>query len=162
MNNKALSPSTANFWPPLIVASRTPKWVKWRDVILTFLMWFAFAIMLQTEFELFVSRQLVRLGLGNYRFDWNWAEHFERLMPFVFIAVTLIAFLSAASIATLRRRRVTLLLSQPLLLEDANQAARAGLPVAELAAARDLKVAVVHFDPEGRYHVDARETTNLG
>jgi tetratricopeptide (TPR) repeat protein len=47
-------------WPPLIVADHTPRWVRWRDFALTLMMWILFAIMLETEFELFVGPHLER------------------------------------------------------------------------------------------------------
>ena len=56
-------------WPPLIVASTTPTWVKARDVVLTLVMWVLFAIMLRTEFDLFFGRYLARLGLGDDRLE---------------------------------------------------------------------------------------------
>ena len=53
-------------WPPLIVASTKPRWVWWRDFALTLAMWLVFAVMLETEFELFVGRYLEHLGLGDF------------------------------------------------------------------------------------------------
>ena len=66
-------------WPPLIVASEKPRWVWWRDFALTLLMWLVFAIMLETEFELFFGRYLERLGLGDFDTNANWARFFERM-----------------------------------------------------------------------------------
>jgi hypothetical protein len=148
--------SDAKPWPPLIVAHSKPRWVVWRDVLLTMVMWILFAIMLETEFELFISHQLVRLGLGDFRTDPNWAEFFERLMPFVAVAVLLICLLLLASVFTLRRRRRGLLLPPPAALPIADQARRAGMDEAELAVARELRVAVVYINENGKHFVKPR------
>src|SRR5262249_46377186 len=56
-------------WPPLIVAKHTPRWVRWRDFALTLMMWILFAIMLETEFELFAGGHLERWGFGDFDTD---------------------------------------------------------------------------------------------
>ena len=148
--------SDAKPWPPLIVAHSKPRWVVWRDALFTLMMWVLFAILLETEFELFISRQLVRLGLGDFRTDPNWAEHFERLAPFIAVAVILICLLMLASIFTRRRRRRGLLMPPPSLLSIADEARRVGMDEAELAAARELRVAVVYIDEDGTHRIVPR------
>jgi hypothetical protein len=143
-------------WPPLIVAEHKPRWVIWRDFLLTLLMWILFAIMLETEFELFVQRQLVRLGLGDFDTDPRWGEFFERLMPFVQIAMILIGLLALASLITLYRRRRSLLLPPPPPLSIADEARRVGTDESELKAARDLRNAVVYIDKDGTHRVKPR------
>jgi hypothetical protein len=145
--------NTAKRWPPLIVAVHTPRWVLVRDLALTFAMWLLFAIMLSTEFELFINRQRVRLGLGDFRTDPNWAEFFDRLMPFVEIAMMLVGVLALVSLITLYRRHRSLLLPPPPPLPLAEQATRAGMDPTALAAARNLRVAVVHIQSDGRHRV---------
>jgi hypothetical protein len=72
-------------WPPLIIASEKPRWVMWRDFALTLLMWLIFAIILETEFELFFGRYLERLGWGNFDTNANWAQFFQRLEPYLWL-----------------------------------------------------------------------------
>ena len=143
-------------WPPLIVADHTPRWVKWRDFVLTLVMWLLFAVMLETEFELFVGPHLERWGLGDFNTDANWEEFLGRLMPFVLISMMLIGLLVAASLMTLRRRRRGLLLPVPPPLEIAEQAKRAGMAPAALESARGLRIAVVHIEADGRHRVEPR------
>ena len=143
----------ARTWPPLIVATHTPRWVIWRDVVLTLAMWVLFAIMLETEFELFFGPHLERLGLGTFDSEANWDVFFERLMPFVQITMMLIGALALASLITLRRLRRGLLMPQPAPLPLAEQALRAGMDATALAATRNLPIAVVHIDSDGRHRV---------
>jgi hypothetical protein len=143
-------------WPPLIVAENKPRWVKWRDFGLTLLMWILFAIMLETEFELFVQRQLVRLGLGDFDTSARWGEFFERLLPFILVALLLISLLVLASVFTLRRRRRGLQLPAPQPLAVADEARRTGMKAADLSAMRELKNVVVYIDEDGTHRVKPR------
>ena len=77
-------------WPPLIVASDKPRWVTWRDFGLTLIMWVMFAIMLETEFELFFGRYLENLGLGDFQTEANWDVFFQRLRPYVGLVIVLL------------------------------------------------------------------------
>jgi len=151
----AMSRRPHDSWPPLIVAAETPTWIKWRDVGLTILMWILFGIMLETEFELVISRNLARLGFSYFYIDANWSEFFERLRPFVRTTVLLVVVLIVAGLLTLRRRRISLLIPPPPALEIAADARRAGIDASALAAARDLPVAVVHIDADGRHRIEA-------
>jgi hypothetical protein len=148
--------SNARPWPPIIVAKHEPRWVKWRDFFLTLMMWVVFAIMLETEFELFAGPHLERLGFGEFDSEGNWDVFFARLMPFLQIDMMLIGLLALASLITLWRRRRALLLPQPPLLSIADEARRTGMDEAELAAARDLRNVVVFIDEDGTHRVKPR------
>ena len=65
-----------------IVAETAPTWVRVRDFLLTFAMWLLFALMLETEFELFFGRYLEWLGWGDFDTDGHWEVFFERLRPY--------------------------------------------------------------------------------
>jgi hypothetical protein len=145
-------------WPPLIVVSKKPRWVFWRDFALTLFMWLLFAIMLESEFELFFGRYLERLGFGD-DFDTtaHWGRFFRRLEPFVWLTVMLVALLAASTIATLHRLRRFLKTAPPPPLEAAEEAARGRMAVADLLAARELRTAVVHVDPGGTHRVEPRQ-----
>jgi poly-beta-1,6-N-acetyl-D-glucosamine biosynthesis protein PgaD len=151
MSDRALRPPKD--WPPLIVAGTKPRWVMVRDIALTVLMWVLFAIMLETEFELFFGRYLVRLGFGEFDVQANWGEFFEALRPFLRIAYVLIALLIVASFLTLRRIARTRRLPEPPPLPIADEARRVGMDEAELLAARELRVVVIHIDAAGRHRV---------
>jgi hypothetical protein len=142
-------------WPPLIVASTKPSWVKVRDVALTVLMWALFVIMLETEFEMFFGRNLARLGLSDFDSDWKWLEFFHALRPFLEVALVLVTLLLVAGMFTLRRVARGRLLPQPAPLTVGEQAGRVGMTEAELIAARELRGVVVHIDADGKYRVEA-------
>jgi hypothetical protein len=144
-------------WPPLIVVSDKPGWVVWRDFALTVAMWTIFAIMLETEFELFFGRYLERLGFGDFNTDANWGQFFQRLKPYLWLVVMLLVLLAASTVATLHRLRRFLKAAPPPPLEAAEAAARGRMEVASLLAARELRDVVVHVDADGTHRVEARQ-----
>jgi hypothetical protein len=141
-------------WPPLIVASTKPTLVKVRDIALTLLMWLLFAIMLETEFELFFGHYLKRMGLGDFDTEGRWLEFFDALRPFVQVALVLVSLLLVAGLLTLRRVARGRVLPQPAPLTASDEARRVGMDEAELIAARELRVVVVHIDADGKYRVE--------
>ena len=147
------SPAAPGAWPPLVVASSVPVWIRARDFALTLLMWVLFAIMLETEFELFFGHYLRRLGLVELESEANWLEFFQALLPFVLIALVLVLLLVVAALFSLRRAAISLRMAQPKPLTIAEETARVGMTETELAAARKLRVVVVHIDADGRYRV---------
>jgi hypothetical protein len=134
-------------WPPLIVAGHVPRMVRWRDLLLTWILWLCFALLLGIEFELVVGGSLGFL-------DTDWPLFLERLKPFFLTAALLAGLLVISGVRTLRRRERSLLLPQPAPLETADQARRAGIDAAVLIAARDLRIAVVHIDADGRHRIE--------
>ena len=144
-------------WPPLIVASEMPRLVVWRDVALTLAMWLVFALMLETEFELFFGRYLERLGLGDFDTNANWAEFFQRLRPYIWLVVMLVTLLAASTVATVYRVRRFIKAAPPPPLTAAEEAAHGRMEVASLLAARELRDAVVHVDANGAHRVEPRQ-----
>ena len=134
-------------WPPLIVAGHVPRLVKWRDLLLTSILWVCFALLLGIEFELFVGGSLGLL-------DIDWPLFYERLKPFFLTAAVLAGLLVISGLLTLRRRKRSLLLPQPAPLEAADQARRAGLDEAALIAARDRAIVIVHIDADNRHRIE--------
>jgi hypothetical protein len=143
-------------WPPLIVAASAPRLIRWRDFLLTLLMWIVFAIMLETEFELFFGRYLERWGLGDFDTDANWPIFFEKLTTFLLTTMVLVWLLTLASLLTLRQRRRGLSLPASAPLGLAEECRRSGMTEAELLSARSLRIAVVHIDAEQCHHVTGR------
>ena len=123
--------SSNRLWPPLIVARHVPRLVKWRDILLTSMMWGFLAVLLGTEFELFLGDYLKRLGFVSFDTDANWSVYLDRLMPFLLMAAMLASVLIIFSLRTLQRRSRALLLPQPALLQPPPQAHRAGLDEAD-------------------------------
>jgi hypothetical protein len=143
-------------WPPLIIADHPPHWVKSRDHLLTLLMWLVFAAMLESEFELFFGGYLERLGFGDFDTDADWPAFFQRLTPFLLVALTLILLLFIASLRTLRRRRRALLLPPPVPLGIAEETRRAGMDESSLIAARAERIVIVQIDPDGKYLIESQ------
>jgi hypothetical protein len=143
-------------WPPLIVASEKPKWIWWRDFALTVAMWLLFAIMLETEFELFFGRHLERLGWSDLDTNPNWPRFFELLTPFLYVIAALVAFLAVAAVATVARYFRAQRLPPPVPLPAAAQARRARMDETDLLAARQLANVVVHIAPDGTHCVEPR------
>jgi hypothetical protein len=143
-------------WPPLIVANTKPTLVKVRDIALTLLMWLLFAIMLETEFELFFGHYLQRLGLGEFDTKGRWPEFFQALRPFVQVALLLVSLLLVAGLLTLRRVARGRTMPQPAPLAAGDEARHVGMVEAELLAARELRAVVVHIDADGKYRVEPR------
>jgi poly-beta-1,6-N-acetyl-D-glucosamine biosynthesis protein PgaD len=141
-------------WPPLIVASTKPTFVKVRDIALTLFMWLLFAILLETEFEMFFGHYLQRLGLGDFDSEGRWPEFFQALRPFIQVALVLVSLLLVAGLLTLRRVARGRKLPQPAPLTAGDEARRVGMDEAELIAARELRVVVVHIDGDGKYRVE--------
>ena len=84
------------------------------------------------------------------------AEFLTRVSPYAQAALMLIVLLAVAARFTERRRRRGLLLPEPAPLALADQARRAGMDEAALAAARDMRIAVVHVDGGGRHRIVPR------
>ncbi len=144
MNNSLRS------WPPLIVAERVPRSIKWRDAVLTLCVWGLFAALFAIELGLFV------VDLGNAS-PANGPTHLELLAPFLTTAAILAGLLVVFSFATLQSRRRGLSLPEPAPLQTADQARRAGVDEAALISAREQRIVIVHVDAAGRHRFDVKE-----
>ena len=142
-------------WPPLIVANRVPRLIRWRDFLLTLLAWIGCAFLLEKEFHLFFGAHLARLGFGDFNTEANWPTFFERLTPFFATALFLISLLVIASLRTRVLRRRGLSVPMPAPLEVAEQCRRAGTDENTLVSAREAKIVIVHIDADGKHRFDA-------
>lgn len=98
-------------WPPLIHEGRMSRWMLVRDVVLTVLMWFLFALLAAGEVDRVAGHWLDELGvrawfrragyndLGN-----NWSYFLYTLAPYLGIALLLTISLVSFSIDTINRR----------------------------------------------------------
>ena len=112
--------------------------------------------MLATEFELFFGVYLERMGLGDFDTEANWTRFFELLRPYLVLMLALVTMLFISSLLTWRRRHRSLALAPPPPLTVAEAASRVGMDEAALAKARELRVAVVHIDADGRHRIEPR------
>ncbi len=147
-----------NSWPPLVVARNAPRAIRWRDFLLTLAMWMLFAVMLETEFKLFLGSYLKAFGLGEFDAKGNWPLFLEQLMPFVITAGVLVYLLVATGVLTLRRRRRALLLPPPAPLDLATEGRQAHLDETSLLAARAARVVIVHIGSQGNVGLEIRRT----
>ena len=157
-----MSEPTGKAWPPLIVATDKPRWLFWRDFALTVAMWVVFAIMLETEFELFFGRYLERLGLGDFDTNAHWGRFFQRLAPYLWLIAMLLALLAASTVATVHRLRRFLKEAPPPPLQATEEARRGRLDAATLLAARELASVVVHVAPDGTHRIEPRDISSTG
>jgi poly-beta-1,6-N-acetyl-D-glucosamine biosynthesis protein PgaD len=141
-------------WPPLIVADNIPRAVRWRDTLLTLLAWVAFAVFLDVEFKLSLA-SLRALETGRAHLMPDVLPDLQRLTPFFMAGAALAAVLFVRSARTLYRRSRALSLPQPAPLAVADEARAAGLPEADLLAAREQRIVVVH-DDEGGLRIEAK------
>jgi poly-beta-1,6-N-acetyl-D-glucosamine biosynthesis protein PgaD len=140
----------------LIFAEHVPGWVRWRDALLTTIMWMLFLFFLAKEFELFLLDFLELFGVSHVHKDVDWQARIERLSPFLLTVAILAAFLLASSLLTMGRRRRGQLLPSPAPLDAADEARRSGLDQAALIAARDARIVVVDIGTDGSHRVTSR------
>jgi hypothetical protein len=143
-----------NSWPPLVIARNTPRTIRWRDFLLTLVMWMLFAFMLDTEFKLFFGSYLQAFGLDEFDAKGNWPLFFEQLIPFLITAGVLVYLLVATGVLTLRRRRRALLLPPPAPLDLATEGRQAHLDETSLLAARAARIVVVHIGSQGSVELE--------
>ena len=138
-------------WPPVINAA-LPAWMKWRDAVLTLFMWGLFAWLLQRQFRL-VNRSV------DGRSDL--VDFLTLLAPYAGMAVVLIGILAMAAMLTERRRQRALMQRPPPPLALSDEARGAGMDEAALAAARGLRIAVVHIETGGRFRIEPRQAASV-
>jgi hypothetical protein len=142
-------------WPPLIVAERVPRLMRWRDRLLTSIMWGSFAALLESQLDLFKGDPLEWLGIGASAASAGWDSYVELLLPYLVTAALFATAIVIFSLRTLKRARLSLLLPQPAPLEAADEARRAGLNEAALVAARGRRIVIVHIEADGTHRIDA-------
>lgn len=140
-------------WPPLVVSADVPRLVKWRDLLITLLMWGFFIVLLDTEFELLFSRYLEWLGVIDADIDPHWTRYFRLLVPYLLAVAVVFAGLLLFGLRTLLRGQRALLLRQPDPLQIAEEARRSGLDETALIAARQRRIVTVQIDADGSYRI---------
>ena len=137
-------------WPPVIVDAAQPRWMFWRDRILTVGAWLFFLLILERESVLFWRRLMAALAPDAKE---NGAEWEFRLLPFLAVAAVLILLLSIAAERTRRRRNRFRGATPPEPLDIATEAERRGLTPDSLEAARARKSVAVTIDQTGGFHL---------
>jgi hypothetical protein len=141
-------------WPPLITVAVRPAWVVWRDRGLTVLMWFMFAVLLQSEFQFLVDR-VAAFTLEEETPDPQWRYFWHMLWPFLRISALLVVGLFVAGLMSLARGRRARRLPPPAPLPLPDEADAKGLDAMSLLRARTLKRCVVAIGDDGRYRIES-------
>ena len=141
-------------WPPLITVAVRPAWVVWRDRGLTVLMWFMFALLLQSEFQFLVDR-VSAFTMAEKTPDPHWRYFWEHLWPFMRISALLVIGLFVAGLVGLARARRASSMPPPLPLSLAVEADAKGLDEETLQRARTLKRCIVAIGDDGRYRIES-------
>ena len=97
------------------------------------------------------------MGLGDFDSEGRWLEFFQALRPFVQVALVLVSLLLVAGLLTLRRVARGRRLPQPAPLAAGDEARRVGMDEARLIAARELRIVVVHIEPDGKHRIEPRQ-----
>ena len=134
-------------WPPLITDAEQPRWMRWRDRILTIVMWLLFLGMLIRQSVAFWRRVTAFLA-AEAGTTWEF-----RLLPFLGVAAVMIVWLGLWAVLMYFRVHRAGHPPQPAPLGIEDEAECRGMTAADLAAARGLKIAAVAIDAAGRYRV---------
>jgi hypothetical protein len=127
-------------WPPLIVATHQPAWIRWRDTLLTTAIWLLLVFLMLSEFRRFLGPYLerlglrtlfARLGLSRADIDISWLQDLVRLNPYFLVVLALLVFLSGFALHTLKRLSRSLHEPKPQSLALATEAEHAGLGALE-------------------------------
>ena len=137
---------TDNPWPPLISSAQVPRFVRVRDWVLTFLAWLALAFFLRLGFLLlwdyfsYPIFALTRMKAPDWSLVW------ERLSPFVYMILGVVAWIIAWGVGRRAQLRQTFdrRVMPPLSLEE--HAASLGLDSGEIERWRQWRVVTVHFE----------------
>jgi hypothetical protein len=72
------------------------------------------------------------------------------------VALVLVSLLLVAGLLTLRRVARGRRLAQPAALTAGDEARRVGMEEARLIASRELRIVVVHIEPDGKHRIEPR------
>jgi poly-beta-1,6-N-acetyl-D-glucosamine biosynthesis protein PgaD len=133
---------TNTVWPPLISNAARPRWILWRDRILTILVWAAFL-------ALFIEQALVFHGRVETYVTTPDAEWDFLLRPFVITIGIMVTWLALMAVLTYRRAVRARRKSPPAPLPLEAEAAHFGVTPEALATARQQQIIAVAIEPGG-------------
>ena len=68
-------------WPPLIVAASVPRWMWWRDFVLTAAVWIVFVWLAVDEYDFMREAYVERYGLPTHTFKSHFPRFLQELRP---------------------------------------------------------------------------------
>jgi hypothetical protein len=92
-------------WPPISTDGTLPRYVVWRDRLMTIVAWMLLLALASDLFYLVVTHALQLLGHSQTGPDAQWALWWDRLRPFVQVIVLMAAWLTLWGFISLRRAR---------------------------------------------------------
>jgi poly-beta-1,6-N-acetyl-D-glucosamine biosynthesis protein PgaD len=147
--NTAKSPLPGLLWPPIIKATRVPRWIVTRDILLTLLAWAVLVWLLREPIYVaydYLRHPIFRLTTAN---PLDISVLWVRLGYYWITAAVLIALLWSVGLLRRRRLRAATQSAQPLLLTIEEQAQRAGIDEQNIERARAFKFAKARFNDDG-------------
>ncbi|WP_395021554.1 poly-beta-1,6-N-acetyl-D-glucosamine biosynthesis protein PgaD [Dongia sp.] len=134
-------------WPPLITDAARPRWMLWRDRILTILVWILFLALFIQQWRLFQAR--VEAWLATPGAEWNFM-----LGPFFAVVGIMVAWLLLTAILTYSRAMRARRQAQPPPLSLEAEAAHFGVTPEALTAARQKQIIAVAIEPDGSFRFE--------
>jgi len=143
-------------WPPIITDVRLPRYIIWRDRLLTIAAWLLLVALASDLLHLVVARALELSGRSQTGPGAQWPILLDRLRPFLEVIALMAVWLTLWGLISLRRIRIYRQMHLSASLTLAEEAAHAGCTEADLMAWRGLRIAVVDLDEAGRPSVAPR------
>ncbi|MBS7790360.1 hypothetical protein KTR66_10150 [Roseococcus sp. SDR] len=137
-------------WPPLITAAAQPRWMVWRDWLLTLSMWLLLALLCRHALLTLSAEILLLLGLRDEIPPLDFREHWRRMQPYWVAVGLLMLWLILWGSVWVLRRRLTRPAPMPRPLDTATEALRHEASAEALLTWRELPVAIVHVEHGGR------------
>jgi poly-beta-1,6-N-acetyl-D-glucosamine biosynthesis protein PgaD len=157
-----MTPALPMTWPPLITDAKVPRYMFWRDALVTISAWLFLFWLTRHGLQLIIDEMRALFGYARQGPEAEWKIWWERLRSYAAVVGILATWLVIWG--RVARRRIRRYRSMPLLvpLSLAEEAALANCSEADLAAWRDLKSVVVHFDAAGQMVVAGGGDLTIG
>ncbi len=136
-------------WPPLITSAIQPRWMVWRDWLLTLSMWLLLALLCRHALLTLGAEIMLLLGLRDTLPPLDFREHWRRMQPYWAMVGLLLFWLLLWGSVWVLRRRLTKPAPMPQPLDTKTEALRHEAAPEALLAWRELPVAIVHVERGG-------------
>jgi poly-beta-1,6-N-acetyl-D-glucosamine biosynthesis protein PgaD len=136
-------------WPPIISDADLPRFVVWRDRLLTVAMWLLLAWLCRHMLHWTLDQLLALFGRPRHLPPLDWRDRWARLQPYFIVVGLLAIWLIIWGLASLRRIRRYSRMPQPAALTLEEQARQGGCSAAELSEWRKPRVCTAHLDEHG-------------
>lgn len=131
-----------NNWPPLITDAMRPRWMLWRDRILTVLVWILFLVLFIEQWLAFQARVEVHFSTPGAGWD-------SPMGPFFAVVGIMLTWLVFTAVFTYRRATRARRRAPPPPLSMEAEAKHFGVTPAALTAARRQQIIAVAIAPDG-------------